>query len=67
MGLLGKLLKKKDAEPLPDLPPCTHRVLVPRWDRVEDMGRDDRVTAYQCETCHELLGAEEGRELMSMA
>jgi hypothetical protein len=66
MGLLGKLLKKHEAEPLPDLPPCPHRVLVARWDRAEDIGRDELASSYQCETCHQVLGAAEGRQLMSM-
>lgn len=66
MGILGKLLKKPEAEAV-IAPPCSHRVLVARWNRAEDMGHDDRVSGYKCETCGEMFTAEAGRELMSMA
>jgi hypothetical protein len=25
--------------------------LIPRWDRAEDIGRQDRVSLYRCEAC----------------
>jgi hypothetical protein len=65
MGILGKLLKKPEAE-APPAPVCSHRVLIARWDRIEDMGHEDRITGYKCETCDETFTAEAGRELMSM-
>ena len=30
---------------------CEHIVLVPRWDRAEDVGREDDVSGYRCEAC----------------
>jgi DNA-directed RNA polymerase subunit RPC12/RpoP len=65
MGILGKILKKPEPETV-SAPSCSHRVLTARWDRIEDMGRDELVTGYRCETCGELFSAEAGRELMSM-
>ena len=67
MGLLGKLLKKPDQPQALKVPPCSHRILLSRWDNVEDMGHEDRVTGYKCETCGEMFTAEAGRELMSIA
>ena len=67
MGLLGKLLKKPAEDQVLTAPTCTHRILIARWDNVEDMGHDDRATGYKCETCDELFTAEAGRELMNMA
>ena len=67
MGLFGKLLKKPvEAEALAS-PSCSHRILLARWDNVEDMGHDERVTGYKCDACGELFTAEAGRELMHIA
>ena len=66
MSLLGKLLKKQEPD-APGMPACTHRVLIARWDRPEDMGHEDRIAGYKCESCHELFSTEAGRDLMSMA
>jgi DNA-directed RNA polymerase subunit RPC12/RpoP len=64
MGLLGKLLKKAVAAEALTPPSCSHRILLARWDTVEDMGHDERVTSYKCDACGELFTAEAGRELM---
>ena len=66
MGLLGKLLRKPvEAESLtPTI--CSHRILLARWDNVDDMGHEERITGYKCEACGELFTAEAGRELMSL-
>jgi hypothetical protein len=55
MGLLGKLFggKTKVAESLAVAVECPHAVLVPRWDSVQDMGHEDKITRYMCESCHE--------------
>ena len=30
---------------------CEHVTLIPKWDRAEDMGRDDRASMFRCESC----------------
>jgi len=30
---------------------CLHTALLPRWGSVADMGQDDKVTSYHCESC----------------
>ena len=40
---------------------CPHTALVPRWDSVEDMGREARATAYFCEGCERTFTPEEAR------
>ena len=68
MGLLGKLLRKPESSSdTLTAPVCSHRILIARWDNPEDMGHEERVTGYRCETCHEQFTAELGRELMNMA
>ena len=42
---------------------CLHTVLVPAWDSVEDMGKDQKVTRFTCESCHQEFSALEGRAL----
>jgi hypothetical protein len=66
MGLLGKLLKKPVEPEALVTTVCSHRILLVRWDSVEDMGHEERITGYKCEGCNELFTPETGRELMSL-
>jgi DNA-directed RNA polymerase subunit RPC12/RpoP len=67
MGLLGKLLKKPVEAQTVTAPSCSHRMLLARWDSVEDMGHEERVTSYRCEGCGESFTADAGRELLNLA
>ncbi len=67
MGFLKRLLGRQEtpaAERLqaPD-PACPHVALVPRWGRVEDIGKPDRVTQFTCESCGAAFPREEGERL----
>ncbi len=42
---------------------CPHAVLVPRWDSVQDMGHEDKITRYMCEACHEEFAPDVAMEL----
>jgi hypothetical protein len=55
MGLLDKLFggKTKASDTATISVECPHAVLVPRWDNVQDMGREDKATRFMCEACHE--------------
>ena len=44
-------------------PECPHGVLTPRWDSVEDMGKEDRATEFVCEACHKSFTPEEAEGL----
>ena len=46
-----------------DVPPCPHTTLVPRWDSVADMGKEDKVTSYTCDSCHQSFSAAASRLL----
>ena len=66
MGLLGKLFgsKAKDAEGGTAIAvECPHAVLVPRWENVEDMGHEDKITRYMCESCHEEFAPDVAEQL----
>jgi hypothetical protein len=55
MGLLDKLFggKSKESAAPTITVECPHAVLVPRWENVQDMGHEDKITRYMCEACHE--------------
>jgi hypothetical protein len=46
---------------------CHHRTLLPRWDRVEDMGHEDLASSYQCSACNEMFSPEQAKELKESA
>ena len=67
MSWLKKRRRDQD-EPAPaaaDAPAteCPHYVLVPHWDAVADMGKDDRATSFRCEACAREFSREEGLAL----
>lgn len=60
---------KKKEESMADKPEeahstigCLHLVLVPRWNRVEDMGDDSKAVGYRCYACGESLSPAEAAE-----
>jgi hypothetical protein len=62
--LLGQRQRREQpVAPPAEPPPCPHTTLVPSWDSVADMGKEDKVTAYTCEGCQQHFTAEEGRAL----
>jgi len=42
---------------------CPHTVLLPRWDNLADMGKEDRASRYVCDSCHETFPREEAEQL----
>jgi hypothetical protein len=63
--MLSRLLGKKK-EAAVEVPPCPHTAVVARWDRPEDMGKQDRVSSYSCTACGASLSAEEGRAIVGV-
>lgn len=66
MGLFDKLFGGKSKQATAVAEPavtCPHAVLVPRWDSVQDMGREDKATRYMCEACHEIFTPDQAKEL----
>ncbi len=46
-------------------PECPHTTLVPRWDSVSDMGKDEAITSYHCDACSADFSREEGMRLLA--
>jgi hypothetical protein len=51
-----KFLRKRDEQSKTDeaavgAPVCEHVTLIPKWDRAEDIGREDKISMYRCESC----------------
>jgi len=66
MGFLDRLFQRKDRSPSAveiAEPECPHVALVPHWDAAEDIGRSDKVTRYECESCKASFPREEGERL----
>jgi hypothetical protein len=59
--LFGKSEEKLAAEQTPVA--CPHTVLLPRWDTIDDMGKQDRISGYTCQACGEAFTAAEGQAL----
>ncbi len=67
MGFLNKILGKKERNEAPILPaPYSHVVLLPRWESVEEMGNEEKIAGYTCESCQESFSPEAGRELQKL-
>ena len=41
---------------------CPHLILVPTWDRPEDMGVEAKATGYRCYACADALTLEQAAE-----
>lgn len=74
MGILSKLFGggKAEAPAAPATPAagaasaeCVHGNLVPRWDSVDDMGKADKVSHYDCESCSSQFTPAEAEKLRS--
>jgi hypothetical protein len=68
--MLRKLFGKKEEASTPAMvahpvtTTCVHTVLLPRWDSTNDMGQQDKITRYLCESCHQEFSAAEGKALL---
>lgn len=73
MGILSKLTGSKEKETVQstpmttEAPPCPHVVLIAKWDKLEDMGHEDRASHYICEGCGESFTPAEAEQLRGAA
>lgn len=71
MGIFDKLFGSREKAsatatiepPEPVTVTCPHSVLLPRWDAVDDIGKEDRATHYVCEACQRSFTPEEAQAL----
>ena len=65
MGLLDRIFggKKATVTEAVVAPPCTHLVLVPKWDAAADIGSEDKATSFDCEACGDRFSPAEARSL----
>jgi len=58
------LLKRRPETVTPDeAPTCPHVALVPRWEVAADIGHEDRVSEFRCDSCGALFSPGEARAL----
>jgi hypothetical protein len=64
-----KWLRKRHEDDAPkdggaaSTPVCEHIVLIPKWDSVESIGRDDEISRFRCDACGTEFTPEEGAGL----
>lgn len=77
MGLLTKLMHREDAPETSaigesgrtgeggtgETPECVHTILLPRWESVDDMGREEKATGFHCDTCGQDFTPDEAASL----
>ncbi len=59
MRLFGK--RPEPADDSATTTTCIHGVLIASWDRLEDMGHEERATHYRCEACGQIFTPAEAR------
>lgn len=65
MGLLDKLLRRGGEAAIQEQEVlCPHTALVPKWDRPEDIGKEELIVRYHCEGCGQDFTKEEGERLL---
>jgi hypothetical protein len=46
-----------------DAASCMHTALAPRWDRAQDIGRDELASSFRCDACQATFTREEAEAL----
>ena len=60
MNIFGNLWTRRQKQK--EIPPpkrCSHSSLVPHWDRVEDMGHNERADFFICDSCAQIFSQDE--------
>lgn len=67
MGLLDTFRKRVQptSEAEVDSPACPHTVLIPKWDRLEDMGKEESIAGFRCDACGQEFTTGEGEHLLA--
>jgi hypothetical protein len=60
----GAEAREKQGTEAPEPPPCPHTALVPRWDSIEDMGKEEKATSYFCQGCERTFTVEEAQQYL---
>jgi hypothetical protein len=69
MHILDKWFHRTTAVafPAPVDEPCVHHVLLPRWERIAEMGKEDIPAGYTCKACRRRFSTEQVRALTEPA
>jgi hypothetical protein len=67
MGIFDKLFggskERTSSTAVVEAPACPHVTLVPHWDKLADMGINDKASSFICESCGKTFTPEQAREL----
>lgn len=70
MGIFDKIFggkEKESAAATIEKPPCPHGAMVSRWDSIDDIGHDDKVSYFTCESCGDKFSPDEAKALRETA
>ena len=59
MSIFAKIFGGHKSGAPTEAPACPHKALVPRWDKLEDIGKEDLVVGYRCSGCGQSFSREE--------
>jgi hypothetical protein len=65
MGFLSKILGREQTSTGVETTTvvCPHTILLPHWDSLADMGKEDLATSFTCQACNETFTPAQAREL----
>jgi hypothetical protein len=67
MGILSKIFGREQTSDGRATPAttvaCPHTILLPHWDSLADMGKEDLATTFTCQSCSETFTPEQAKEL----
>jgi len=65
MGFLSKILGREQTSDSVSatVVVCPHTILLPHWDSIGDMGKEDLATSFTCQACSESFTPEQANEL----
>ena len=63
LNLFRRESKGKTTEAAKTEQHCTHAILMPRWDSVQDIGHEDKAIGYACSACSQRFSLAEATAL----
>jgi hypothetical protein len=65
MGFLSKILGREQTSDriATTAVLCPHTILLPHWDSIGDMGKEDLATSFTCQACSGTFTPDQAKEL----
>ncbi len=60
MSVIGRFFNRREKAKEENRPLCPHSAMAPRWDKAEDMGKEEAISSFTCPACGRSFNREEG-------